>query len=73
MSLFRRKRNDGPRRQWGADTHKDPMPQVPRIAGDWTMAFGRAAVVLTVAAWVALFVSVVNGQVIEGVAGHASL
>ncbi|MGH2940105.1 MAG: glycosyltransferase family 2 protein [Solirubrobacterales bacterium] len=73
MSIFRRKHDDGPRRQWGADTHKDPMPQVPRIAGDWTMTMGRAAVVLTVAAWVALVVSVVNGQVIEGVVGHASL
>jgi cellulose synthase/poly-beta-1,6-N-acetylglucosamine synthase-like glycosyltransferase len=72
MSLLRRKA-DGPRRQWGADSNIDPMPQVPRIAGDWTMAVGRAAVVFTVAAWVALVVSVVNGQVIEGVAGHASL
>ncbi|MBS1887835.1 MAG: glycosyltransferase [Actinobacteria bacterium] len=72
MSLFRRKQ-DGPRRQWGADSHKDPMPQVPRIAGDWTMAFGRAAVVLTVAAWAALLITVLNGQVVEGVAGHASL
>ncbi len=72
MRLIRR-RDSGPRRQWGADQHSDPMPQVPRIAGDWTMAFGRAAVVLTVAAWAALFVTVLNGQVIEGVAGHASL
>jgi cellulose synthase/poly-beta-1,6-N-acetylglucosamine synthase-like glycosyltransferase len=72
MSIFRRK-NDGPRRQWGADANKDPMPQVPRIVGDWTMTIGRAALVLTVAAWAALFFSVVNGQVIEGVAGHASL
>jgi cellulose synthase/poly-beta-1,6-N-acetylglucosamine synthase-like glycosyltransferase len=72
MSIFRRK-DAGPRRQWGADSHKDPMPQVPRIAGDWTMTLGRAAVVLTVTAWVALFVSVINGQVIEGVVGHASL
>ena len=73
MSIFRRKQNEGPRRQWGADANKDPMPQVPRIAGDWTMTFGRFAVVFTVAAWAALFVTVVNGQVIEGVAGHASL
>jgi cellulose synthase/poly-beta-1,6-N-acetylglucosamine synthase-like glycosyltransferase len=73
MAIFSRKKSDEPRRQWGADTNKDPMPQVPRIAGDWTMAVGRAAVVFTVAAWIALVVSVVNGQVIEGVAGHASL
>lgn len=72
MSIFCRK-DAGPRRQWGADANKDPMPQVPRIAGDWTMTMGRAAVVFTVAAWVALFFSVVNGQVIEGVVGHASL
>ncbi len=49
------------------------MPAVPRVAGEWAMAFGRAAVVLTVAAWVALVVTVLNGQVIEGVSGHASL
>ncbi|MFT3864927.1 MAG: glycosyltransferase family 2 protein [Solirubrobacterales bacterium] len=73
MTFLRRKKNDGPRRQWGADHNSDPMPQVPRIAGDWTMTFGRFAVVFTVAAWAALFVTVVNGQVIEGVAGHASL
>ncbi|HEX3361379.1 MAG TPA: hypothetical protein VHS74_10345, partial [Solirubrobacterales bacterium] len=64
--MIGRKKTEGPRRQWGADTNKDPMPQVPRIAGDWTMAVGRAAVVFTVAAWVALVVTVVNGQVIEG-------
>jgi cellulose synthase/poly-beta-1,6-N-acetylglucosamine synthase-like glycosyltransferase len=73
MAFFHRKQSDGVRRQWGADRNSDPMPQVPRIAGDWTMAFGRAAVVLTVAAWAALVISVVNGQVIEGVAGHASI
>ncbi len=73
MPLIRRKQPDGVRRQWGADRNSDPMPQVPRIAGDWTMAFGRGAVVLTVAAWAALVISVVNGQLIEGVAGHASL
>jgi cellulose synthase/poly-beta-1,6-N-acetylglucosamine synthase-like glycosyltransferase len=73
MSLFRRDKDAGPRRQWGADKNMDPMPQVPRIAGDWTMAVGRFAVVFTVAAWAALMVSVINGQVIEGVAGHASL
>ena len=70
---LRREKNAGPRRQWGADHNSDPMPQVPRIAGDWTMAIGRFAVVFTVAAWAALFITVVNGQVIEGVAGHASL
>jgi cellulose synthase/poly-beta-1,6-N-acetylglucosamine synthase-like glycosyltransferase len=73
MAFFRRNESDGVRRQWGADRNSDPMPQVPRIAGDWTMAFGRAAVVLTVAAWATLVVTVVNGQVIEGVAGHAGI
>jgi len=48
------------------------MPAVPRVAGDWSMAFGRAAVVVTVAAWAALVVTVLNGQV-EGVAGSASV
>jgi cellulose synthase/poly-beta-1,6-N-acetylglucosamine synthase-like glycosyltransferase len=71
MAFLRRKDN-GPRRQWGADSNFDPMPQVPRIAGDWVMTFGRFAVVFTVAAWAALFFTVLNGQVIEGVAGHAS-
>ncbi len=61
------------RRLWRAETQANPMPAVPRIAGDWAMAFGRAAVVFTVAAWIALVVTVLNGQVIEGVTGHASL
>jgi cellulose synthase/poly-beta-1,6-N-acetylglucosamine synthase-like glycosyltransferase len=51
---------DGKRRQWGADSHQNPMPIVPRIAGDWSMLFGRSAVVLTVAAWVALVVTVLE-------------
>lgn len=74
MALLRR-RQDGSaaRRQWGADSHANPMPMVPRVAGEWSMAFGRAAVVVTVAAWVALMVTVINGQVIEGISGHASL
>src|SRR6201996_3115439 len=46
------------KRQWGADSHQDPMPVVPRIAGEWSMGFGRAAVVLTVAAWVALVITI---------------
>jgi cellulose synthase/poly-beta-1,6-N-acetylglucosamine synthase-like glycosyltransferase len=75
MALLNRHKQTRPgiRRQWGADSHEDPMPAVPRVAGEWAMAFGRAAVVLTVAAWVALVVTVLNGQVIEGVSGHASL
>lgn len=75
MRLLHRKtgaEEAGPRRQWGADSHADPMPAVPRVAGDWAMAFGRAAVVVTVAAWAVLVLSVLNGQ-IEGVAGRASL
>ncbi|HEX3737217.1 MAG TPA: glycosyltransferase family 2 protein [Solirubrobacterales bacterium] len=73
MRLFGRDKDGGRRRQWGADTNFDPMPQVPRIAGEWTMTIGRTAVVVTVAAWAALFVTVLNGQVIEGVNGHAGL
>jgi cellulose synthase/poly-beta-1,6-N-acetylglucosamine synthase-like glycosyltransferase len=75
IDLRRRDKQASPgiRRQWGADSHEDPMPAVPRIAGEWAMMFGRAAVVLTVGAWVALVLTVLNGQVIEGVSGHASL
>ena len=62
----------GVRRQWGTDADANPMPAVPRVAGDWAMAFGRGAVVVTVAVWAMLVLSVLNGQ-IEGVAGHASL
>ncbi|HEX8753153.1 MAG TPA: glycosyltransferase family 2 protein [Solirubrobacterales bacterium] len=73
MRLLPRRRQGpvGVRRQWGADSHQDPMPAVPRVAGDWAMAFGRGAVVVTVAAWLALVVTVVNGQVLAG-SGHAS-
>jgi cellulose synthase/poly-beta-1,6-N-acetylglucosamine synthase-like glycosyltransferase len=64
--------DSGRRRQWGADDHQDPMPAVPRIAGDWAMAFGRAALVFTVGAWVALLVTVLNGQ-IDGASGSAGV
>jgi cellulose synthase/poly-beta-1,6-N-acetylglucosamine synthase-like glycosyltransferase len=74
MSFLGRSTNhDGVRRQWGSDSHKDPIPAVPRLAGDWAMAFGRAAVVFTVAAWLMLVVTVLNSQVLEGVSGHASV
>ena len=56
----RTKGPDGKRRQWGADSHQNPMPIVPRIAGEWSMLFGRSAVVLTVAAWVALLITVLE-------------
>ncbi|MHB1571936.1 MAG: glycosyltransferase family 2 protein, partial [Solirubrobacteraceae bacterium] len=61
------------RRQWGADRHQNPMPAVPRIAGEWTMAVGRTAVVVTVAAWIALLFTVINSQVINAGPGHASI
>jgi len=74
MILRSGKRNpSGVRRQWGADPHKNPIPAVPRVAGDWAMAFGRAAVVFTVTTWIALVVTVLNSQVLEGVSGHASV
>ncbi len=72
MALGRERPANGRRRQWGADSHANPMPAQPRSAGDWAMAFGRAAVVVTVAAWAVLVVSVLNGQ-IEGISGRASL
>jgi cellulose synthase/poly-beta-1,6-N-acetylglucosamine synthase-like glycosyltransferase len=71
--LHGRAADSGVRYQWGVNPEQDPMPAVPRVAGDWAMAFGRGAVVLTVAAWLALVVSVLNGQLIEGGPGHASL
>jgi cellulose synthase/poly-beta-1,6-N-acetylglucosamine synthase-like glycosyltransferase len=74
MALPRRRAaSSDVRRQWGADSHQDPMPVVPRIAGDWAMAFGRAAVVVTVAAWLALVVSVLNGEIVDGGSGRAGL
>jgi hypothetical protein len=45
------------------------MPVVPRIAGEWSMLFGRSAVVLTVAAWVALVITVLE-QTFEHPAQH---
>src|SRR5581483_10248710 len=70
-AMMLRARSGGVRRQWGADAHQNPMPAVPRIAGEWAMAFGRAAVVLTVAMWAALVFTVLNSQVLDGVSGHA--
>ena len=62
-----------PRHQLGVKGHQDPMPVVPRVGSDRTMAFGRAAVALTVGAWVALVISVVNSQILESGPGHSSL
>jgi cellulose synthase/poly-beta-1,6-N-acetylglucosamine synthase-like glycosyltransferase len=45
------------RRQWGSDTHKDPMPAIPVPVTDRTIAIGRFAIVATVIAW-ATFVTV---------------
>ncbi len=61
------------RSEWGANREKNPMPAVPRIAGEWTMPLGRGAVVITVAAWVALVSTVIKSQVLDGGAGRASL
>jgi cellulose synthase/poly-beta-1,6-N-acetylglucosamine synthase-like glycosyltransferase len=66
MSIVRTSRQD-------TGHNENPMPAVPRVAGEWTMAFGRAAVVLTVAAWLALVVSVVDGQLFGHVNGRAGL
>jgi hypothetical protein len=62
-----------PRHQLGTNGHQDPMPVVPRVASDRTMAFGRAAVAITVAAWLALVITVVNSQILESGPGHSSL
>jgi cellulose synthase (UDP-forming) len=73
MNRLRRKRNPaGVRRQWGADSHHNPMPIVPRIAGEWSMLFGRTAVVVTVAAWAALVLTVLD-RALSHVSGRASL
>ncbi|HEX5192569.1 MAG TPA: glycosyltransferase family 2 protein [Solirubrobacteraceae bacterium] len=49
------------------------MPVVPRVAGDRSMLFGRGAVAVTVAAWLALVITVVNGQLLHDGPGHSSL
>ena len=49
------------------------MPVVPRVASDRTMAFGRAAVAITVAAWLALVITVVNSQILQSGPGRSSL
>jgi cellulose synthase/poly-beta-1,6-N-acetylglucosamine synthase-like glycosyltransferase len=73
--MFGRSKRDAtePRHQLGVKGHQDPMPVVPRVASDRTMAFGRAAVAITVAAWLALVITVVNSQILESGAGHSSL
>jgi cellulose synthase/poly-beta-1,6-N-acetylglucosamine synthase-like glycosyltransferase len=73
MNLLRHKPNaHGIRRQWGADSHADPMPIIPRIAGEWSMVFGRSAVVVTVAAWAALVITIVS-RYLSGDADRAGL
>ncbi len=73
MNLLRHKIDaTGIRRQWGADSHADPMPIVPRIAGDWSMLFGRTAVVVTVGAWLALVITII-GRALSGASHNPSL
>src|SRR6201992_3566520 len=73
MNLLRHKPNaHGIRRQWGADSHSDPMPIIPRIAGEWSMVFGRTAVVVTVVAWAALVITIVS-RYLSGDADRAGL
>ena len=73
MSLWKRRIGpDGQRVQWGADSHQEPMPVVPRIAGDWAMLFGRTAVVITVASWSALVYTILDRALSHG-PGRASL
>ncbi len=61
------------RRQWGADRHVNPMPAVPRSVRDGTLAVGRAAVVVTVGAWLALVITVVHSQILTSGPGRASV
>ncbi|HEX3804283.1 MAG TPA: glycosyltransferase family 2 protein [Solirubrobacteraceae bacterium] len=70
--LQTRKGPGGARRQWGADSHQNPMPVVPRKAGEWSMLFGRTAVVVTVAAWIALVITIL-GRAFSDPAGRASI
>jgi len=51
----------------------DPMPMVPRPAGDATLAIGRAGVVVTVGVWAALVISVVSSQLLSGGHGRAGV
>ena len=71
MRIWPAKGPNGKRRQWGADSHQNPMPVVPRIAGEWSMLFGRSAVVFTVAAWVALVFTVLQ-RAFSGGSQHMS-
>jgi cellulose synthase/poly-beta-1,6-N-acetylglucosamine synthase-like glycosyltransferase len=71
MSILRG--HDANRRQWGADRHENPMPVVPRKAGEWTMTIGRTALVITVAAWIALVATVVKSQLLDSGPGRASV
>ena len=45
------------RRQRGSDTRVDPLPAVAPPASDAMMAFGRIAIVFTIAAWLAYVLS----------------
>jgi cellulose synthase/poly-beta-1,6-N-acetylglucosamine synthase-like glycosyltransferase len=58
-SPWRGRRHGGPhrRRQWGSDRHQDPMPAVPRVAGDGLVGLGRVAVAVSTAAWLTFMVA----------------
>ncbi len=61
------------RRQWGSDPHVNPMPAVPRTTGELTLAIGRAAVIVTAGAWLALVVMVVARQLLGHGPGRAGV
>ncbi len=54
-----------PRRQRGTDGHQNPLPPVPAVASETTVALGRMAVVVTFVAWVAFVVTVLLHRVAE--------
>jgi cellulose synthase/poly-beta-1,6-N-acetylglucosamine synthase-like glycosyltransferase len=60
------------RRQWGADRQLNPMPAVPRLASERSLALGRAAAAITVAAWGGLVATVVASQCLGHGPGRAS-
>jgi len=45
------------RRQWGGDRRREPTPAIPPPITDRRLAVGRLAIVVTVVAWVAYFVT----------------
>jgi len=54
------------KRQWGSEKNTSPLSSVHDTPSDFTIAFSRIAIVLTILFWLMYIISVIFRQLIEG-------